>query len=259
MSGMELSLAQIIAAAVAVCFGAVVQGAVGFAYGLFTIPVLLWLRVPLAQAAAMVATASLIQTTIAVAKLRHHVPWRAALSAGALRTATTVPGVMLLRHLAEASLGEIRLVVGCIVVGAVTMECLGRGKVRTSLHPAWGVAAFSASGLLFGSCAIGGPPLVLWAMAHPWSNRTTRAFLYAVFMTTIPVGLALWFAVRGQPVLWGALAGALMFPVVMLGSAVGLRIGDRWSKPLLRRIVYGLLIVIAVSAIVPKLSEWLGR
>ena len=206
----------------------------------------------------MVATASLIQTSIAVAKLRHHVPWRAVVSAGVVRTATMVPGVMLLRHLAEASLSEIRLAVGCIVLGSVTVECLGRGRTKASLHPAWGVVAFSASGLLFGACAIGGPPLVLWAMAHPWSNRMTRAFLYAVFMTTLPMGLALWFAVRGEPVLWGALTGALMFPVVMLGSALGLRLGDNWSKQLLRRIVYGLLIVIAVNAIGPKLIDFLG-
>ena len=256
---MELSLLQVIFAVAALFLGAMLQGAVGFGYGLFIIPVLLWVRVPLTQSMAMVVVASLIQSAIAVAKLRHHVPWRAALPAGSLRAAMILPGVMLLRRLAEASMGEIRLVVGCIVLAAVAMEWVGRGKVRPSLHPGWGLAAFSASGVLFGTCGMGGPPLVLWAMAHEWSNRTIRAFLYAVFLMTMPVGLVLWFAVRGEPVLWGALTGALMFPVVILGAVTGMKIGDRWSKPVLRRIVYGLLIVIAVNAILPKLGDLLGR
>jgi hypothetical protein len=45
--------------------------------------------------------------------------------------------------------------------------------------------AFAAAALgLAGICGMGGPPLVLWAMAHDWPADKVRAFLFACFAAT---------------------------------------------------------------------------
>ena len=38
---------------------------------------------------------------------------------------------------------------------------------------------FTGSGVLAGLCGMGGPPLVLWAMAHDWPTQRIRGFLFA--------------------------------------------------------------------------------
>ena len=100
---------------------------------------------------------------------------------------------------------------------------------------------------------MGGPPLVLWVMAHDWANRKTRAFLYGSFGASMPLQIAVFGVALGWPAVRGAVAGAAFSPAVVLGSLVGLAIGNRFSKPLLRRLAYGLLVVIALNSIVPAL------
>ena len=105
---------------------------------------------------------------------------------------------------------------------------------------------------------MGGPPLVLWVMAHDWPADRTRAFLFAAFSSLIPVQLGLFYAALGPDVLRGAALGVVLIPAVWIGSAAGLRLGALVSKRRLRLAAYALLAAIAFSAIAPQVKLWAG-
>ncbi len=106
---------------------------------------------------------------------------------------------------------------------------------------------------------MGGPPLVLWVMAHDWTAERTRAFLFASFMGLVPVQLTLLYWTFGKDVVYGMAVGAALSPVVLLGSLLGLRVGARFSKPLLHRLAFLLLVAIALNAMFPQIWGFLQR
>ena len=121
------------------------------------------------------------------------------------------------------------------------------------------MATFLASGFTGGLCSMDGPLLVLWVMAHNWTVERTRAFLFASFAGLVPFQLAMLYLAFGNEVLRGIAWGAAFAPVVLLGSLIGLRVGARFSKPLLCRLAYLLLTVIALNAMAPHLWRMVHR
>jgi uncharacterized membrane protein YfcA len=239
-----------------IMLAAVGQSAVGFGYALFATPLLLWVGLPLPAVITMIATPSLLQSALAVWSLRASVPWRLSLTATGVRLVSVVAGLMLLKRLVGLNPAHVRTAVGAILCALVGLQFAFRPVPAARLHWGWGAAAFSASGLLAGICGMGGPPLVLWAMAHNWSSEKTRGFLFATFLTAIPVQLAMLAVVFGAGVLWNALIGAAFFPLVFLGASIGLPVGNRMPKPRLRAVAYAVLLLIGLSAV---LSPLLGR
>ena len=51
-----------------------------------------------------------------------------------------------------------------------------------------------ASGYMAGAFGMGGPPLVLWTMAHDWPAKKSRAFLWSNYLVFMPIQscLLLW-------------------------------------------------------------------
>ena len=115
-------------------------------------------------------------------KLRAAVPWRLALTATAFRLASLIVGLFVLKKLVVLSPEYIKMVVGGILCVVVVFQFLWRVQPAEAVHWFWGGLAFIASGLLAGVCGMGGPPLVLWALAHKWSaERTTMTALGSSF------------------------------------------------------------------------------
>jgi len=118
------------------------------------------------------------------------------------------------------------------------------------------VVAFSLSGVLQGVAAVGGPPLVLWVMAHRWSNRQTRAFLFSTFLLTMPYQLLYLYVHFGPGLLPTMVTGLLFSPLVALGSLTGIRLGNTLPKPLLRKLAYAaLLLMAALSILAPFVAS----
>ena len=97
--------------------------------------------------------------------------------------------------------------------------------------------------------AMGGPPVVLWVMAHRWSNRQTRAFMLALFMLAAPLQLTLLYLFSGGAILEALLSGLAFVTLVALGSTLGVQLGDYIVKDRLRQIAYGILLVTAVVSV----------
>jgi uncharacterized protein len=233
------------------CFSAAAQSAVGFGNAMFATPLLVWVGMPLPSVITLVATCSTIQAIIGTRKLHANVPWRVSLAATAIRLAGVIVGVLLLKRLVDLNTNHIRAVIGCLLCFLVAIQLLWRPHPAKAMHWGWAGLAFTASGLLAGVCGMGAPPLVLWSMAHDWSTHRTRGFLFAVFATSIPIQIVLLILTFGTSILWSVAIGIAFLPLVYLGIAAGIPIGNRMSKKMLRLIAYAILLTVGVSAIVP--------
>ena len=240
-----------------ICLAGLAQGAVGFGYALYATPLLVWIGVPLQNTITLVATCAMIQAALGAHKLRASVPWQLVFTGAVIRLATFFVGLYILKRLVAASTDQIRMTVGLILCLLVILQLLWRPRPVEVMHPAWGGLAFIASGLLTGVCGMGGPPLVLWSMAHNWTTNKTRGFLFAVFAITIPVQTFFMYLTFGTHILWSAAVGIAYIPLVYLGSSIGMPIGNRLSKETLRLIAYAILLVIGFSAAVPPLLAYL--
>lgn len=230
------------------------QSAVGFGYALFATPLLVWIGLPLEQTVALVATCSLIQAAIGARRLRADTPWRMSLTATAVRMVGVGIGTFGLMRLTTLDPARVRLAVGALLCLLVAVQFCWRPKPVATSHWGWAALAFSASGLLSGIAGMGGPPLVLWAMAHTWSSHKTRGFLFAVFLTAIPLQLVLLiFTFDSARILRAILIGFAFSPLVYLGTQAGLSIGHRISMERLRLVAYLFLLAIGLSAVVPAL------
>jgi len=231
-------------------FAAVVQSAVGFAFALFAVPMMVALGVPLPQSVVMGSMCSMAMSATAAWHLRDHVPWRQ-IAPMACLTALTVPlGIWLQTLLVETSPARVKQVLGLILLGILLMQIAFRVKPREHVHWIWCVLAMFSCGTMGGLCGMGGPPVVLWVYAHNWSNERSRGTLLGTFAILGPSTMSM-LAIQWREAVYPAFGfGLMLVPLSLVGVFFGLRIGRRISKLLLRRITMGLLAVIAVLALI---------
>lgn len=245
-----MTVVEFLEAAGVLFLSSFIQSTVGFAAAMFAIPLLVWIGFDLPEAIAAAAGATLIQSGHGVLLLRRHVRWKDALTASVLRLACLPLGILLLRQLAAQDAAHVKLMVGVALFGLVISQWIFKITPRESLHRGWMVLAFSVSGILVGSVGMGGAPSVLWAMAHRWSNRELRAFLFVIGFIMAPVHLLLLYATFGSSIAAAAGAGILATPLLLVGSSLGIRFGNTLPRPLLRTTAYAILLVISGASIV---------
>jgi len=232
-----------------------IQGAAGFGFGIFAVPLLVWAGLELSNAVIVVAVTSLMQVAVGSITLRKHIKWREVFLASFFRVSALPLGVYLLTSIDSLNEGVIKQVLGGILLVIVAAQLLFRVQPRDHLHPLWRVFAFSMSGVMMGMVSMGGPPGVLWVMAQQWTNKETRAFLMSIFLFAVPVHLSLLYWAYGQTMLEPASQGLLFMPVVAVGSWLGIQLGNVLPKPRLRQIAFGLLLITAFSSL---FAQWFG-
>ncbi|MEX0653561.1 MAG: sulfite exporter TauE/SafE family protein [Phycisphaeraceae bacterium] len=245
-----MSTEQIIVVGLVLMAGSALQSAVGFGFGLMAIPLMIWAGVPLPMAVTVLAIATVAQMGWSCWQYRVDLAWRPAIPMVVVRLVSLPAGVYLLSLLAEADEGLIRQVVGAMLLGVLALQFGLRVDPRPRVHPGWLVLAGSSSGVLGGLIGMGGPPVILWLMAHDWPARQTRSFLWLTVLAVMPLNLLLLWHHFGQPVVEASVVGLAYTPLVLAGTMAGLWGGDLLSKPRLRAATLALLVVIAVSSIV---------
>ncbi len=235
--------------AVVLALGSMLQYAAGFGFGLFTIPLLIVLGCRSYEAIAMVSVAAGAHALVGVIVLRRHVCWQRVLVMVALACVAQPAGVAVLGVLAEQDRATVRRVFGAIVLLALLLQVALRVKPRDRLPARMMVGAMLASGFMGGLSGMGGPPAVLWVMAHRWSNPESRATLWAFFGGTTPVQVTLLWREFGTPVVDAAGLGLAFIPATLVGLLPGLWIGHRIPKPRLRTISTIILAAIALYAL----------
>jgi len=246
---MPFSLEQYAAVSFVLFFSSVVQGAVGFAAGLFGIPLLMLTGVSFPDAVAISLVAAAPQNIIPAWQLRHEIDYRRALRPMLIRYALLPLGVCVLWLVGHGSKDAASQIVGVIVLLVVAAQRALHVSPQERLHIGWEWLAFGLGGFLLGFCGMGGPPMVLWVLAHDWSMNRARAFLFYIFATgLIPQAVLLWLFF-GTEVVDAMLLSAAALPVVLLGLWCGLILSRQIPDQLLKRASVVVLVLIAIGAI----------
>ena len=252
-----MELLDILTVGVVIGIAALIQSAVGFGFLLFATPLILWIGFPLPAVVTLVSTCSTVQAALGARHLKASVPWRLTWTATLVRLIAVVVGLFLLTKIVKLDVNYIKLVVGSIVGLIVIAKLLLQPQPVEKLHWGWAGFTFVVSGLLSGICGIGGPPLVLWAIAQNWTTNKVRAFLFAVLAISTPIQIILLGLTFGVELFKYVAIGIAFFPVAYLGYTVGLPIGDRMRKRSHRLIADIILLLVGASTVFGAvISKW---
>lgn len=193
--------------------GGVVQGSVGFGFGLVATPVLALYRPDLVPVAVQVAVLALLMAT-----LWHewrHADWRAF----GWVMAGSVPGTILAALVVAAvSPRTMQLLVGCVVLAMVGLSLR---RTSSGERPLILVVAGVVSGVTGTMSGVGGPPVAL-SLGRRDPART-RATLALIFLAGDLVALGS-LAGAGVMTRGAVLGGVMMVPGIVLGFLVALRL-----------------------------------
>ena len=230
-------------------FGSVVQGTIGFALSMISIPLLVEAGFSLSQAVALATVVTGIQEVFGVYDLRQHIPWGEVKWAASVRLVAVAIGVLLLRSVESLDAELIKQIVGVAVLLGVLIRTLGGRRARGEWPRPLAVAAFSLSGILAGSVGTGGSPIVLWVTSHEFPAKQARAFTMTLLLINAPIQIALMLLLTQTMTADIFLLAGLLTPVIYLGTEIGVRIGNRFDKPTLNKIELVVLVLISLVAI----------
>ncbi len=245
-----MSLIEIIKIGAILCLGSIVQSSSGFGFGLFAIPLFLLMGFVLPETVIIVVIASAVQKIAAVSHLWKAADWKGQAPYMATGLVSLPLGVYCLYQVSLLSQPIIKQIIGFLVLLLLMLQWQGMIKSKERVSPAWGYTAGFFSGFLNGLANIGGPPLVLWILAHRWSNEKMRVTPIAFSIVFVPAQVLFMGLAFGSRMWWPLLKAILSTPMVLLGTWVGLKMGERISEEHLRIYMRLLLLFIAVSAIV---------
>ncbi len=242
---------QILLCALILLAGGFLQSTVGFAFGLFAIPLLMWIKIPIEQVLAIITVSTCAQSLVASRAMSEvKVPKQMLLIAASIRIVFIVLGTLILQLIVDFDKNIMHAIMGVILICSVLLLwLLPQRKTETVQRGLlYGVSA-PLSGTIGGMIGMGGPPLLLWAMLQPWDPKQIRVFLFMMFMTSIPFQFPILVIVFGWDVCWGAALAVLCFPLVYVGSRLGVQVGNKLSKAQLTHIVYVLLLILGTRSI----------
>ena len=240
---------QLVLAGIILLFGSVVQGAIGFALGMIAVPLLVDASFSLSQAVALTTLAIGIQVIFGAWQLREHIPWQDVKLAAIVRYATVPIGILVLLLAEDVNSDDVKPLVGIGVLIGVAIRLLAPRQMKRDLPAPVSIAAFSLSGILQGIVAMGGPPLVLWMTTRDFRAQQARAFTMTLFLLNAPLQVLLLLLFSRTMSADVILAALILSPLIYLGSTIGVRLGNRFSKPLLNQLALAVLVVIALNAI----------
>ncbi|MGB7346600.1 MAG: sulfite exporter TauE/SafE family protein [Pirellulaceae bacterium] len=229
--------------------GIFVQSSAGFAAGLIIVPSLLWFGFTIPEAQASLLVATIPQNIGGVWTLRKSVSVKRVAVPGITRIAFFPLGCLLLVGLQSFPIDRVKQVVGGVVLIATLAIILFKPKPQISLHPVWGWLAFPVSGLLQGLVGMGGPAMVFWVQAHDWEPREMRGFLFSMYLISLLPAMLVLYLFFGDTIIQPALVAAMVIPLLLLATYLGLRFGDWLGRQRLRKITLGLLLVIGLAGI----------
>jgi uncharacterized protein len=246
---------QVIATVFILASAACLQATVGFAAGLMGIPLLLWAGNSLPEAQTLIITAMLPQNALLLWKLRHHTSASEIAVPAVVRLAFMPLGLFALAWLVRNSSHLIEPLVGAIVLTAVIAQTISGRRWESAGRWYWVLATFGLSGLLQGISGMSAPPMLLWVHGQRFSANRARSFLFAMYLTNFLPQLALMLWAFGPKLLTSVLLALVALPLIVSGSLIGLRLGNRIGDKGLRPVTYALLIWMAIACL---LDPWLS-
>ncbi len=233
--------------------GSLLQGALGFASGLVGVPLLVLCGFSMLEATVINFISTAPQNIVGAVQLADHLDWREVVWPTGFRALGLPLGFLALEHARHLDQGAAQQIIGGFVLVSVLVLVVIRVTPRDHAPMSWTAAAFLSSGFLMGFGAIGGAPMVVYVNNLTWSAAKSRGFLFFCSAALVPFMAAylIWkyHAIAAEP----ATAAIVIMPPVLVALWIGLKLGRALDKALFRRLTYGLLVIIAVFAILRPL------
>ncbi len=240
---------QIFFAMLILFLASMTQAMIGFAFNLLAIPLLIWVGFSLPEAVVLTVIPIFVQLVTNAWRLRDAIVWRDVAWPVLIRYLTLPIGIGLLHALSQLDTTLIKQWVGGMLLVILAVEAFATFQPRENLPLRWSILAFGLSGVMLGMLGMGGPPVVLWLMAHNWAPRRTRAFITTVFLFASPVQVGLLYWQFGTHLLESFVLGISATPVVIAGALIGGTIGNGFDTEKLRRAVMLFLFLTALISI----------
>ncbi|KAF5434446.1 putative membrane protein YfcA [Candidatus Methanophagaceae archaeon] len=230
--------------------GGFIQSSAGFGFGLFALPILLFLELPFPEAVMIIIIGSAFQKIIGIRYFRTAINWkeiRPLILAGLIALPA---GIFFMRKVSGLNQHYIKLIIGILILIMLFLRWSRVSGKKGVVRKEWGFVTGFLSGLLNGFANIGGPPVVLWVLSHNWDNKKMRATIIAISMFFVPFQISIMLVLFGASVLNAMIYAFFLSPFVLSGSWAGLKAGDRISKNKLKVYMEFLLFIIAISSII---------
>ena len=99
--------------------------------------------------------------------------------------------------------------------------------------------------------------MVLWVQAHDWGTERIRAFLFVMYLLSIPPIMGLLYFAFGNRITSSVVKAFLILPLLVGVTWLGLRFGSWLGRQRLRRITMGLLLIIgAIGLFAPLVAHF---
>lgn len=236
-----VGLPEIALVAAAAMIAGIIRGFSGFGSALVVVPVMAAafgprLAVPAAIIVHLITSIQLVPEAVRDCEWGRVVPLSVAgslaIPVGAWVLATQDPTVL-------------RKAISVLVVMFAIL--LLRGWRYTGKVNGWVMGGAGAvGGLVTGAATIGGPPVVAFLMAGPFTAAQNRAAIILYFIVVQLVAVVMYWI--GGLYEWAVVGVCLIVtPTLMLGTWIGQRLFRRASDRIFRRIALGFLMVIGVA------------
>jgi len=230
-------------AAAAIFFAGALRAFVGFGFALAGVP-LLALTVGPAAAVPMILALEIMSGLQMLPKVRKQADWR---SIWLILPAAIVAAPFGIYLLDVLSADNLRILIAVALLGAVALMASGVKIPATVPIPA-SLAIGGASGLLAGSTAMAGPPVLLYFLGRADTPATARASMFMYFSMTGAVTLAVGLF-SGVVAIQTLLLSVMIVPALVASNIVGSwafhRTGDHHYRP----IALTLLTIIALATL----------
>ncbi len=236
-------------------FASFLQSIVGFSFTLFSLPLLLFAGWPLPQAVAVSTIGSALQRVLFVAKLKDNIDWKPLIPMIAIGLIFLPLGIFILREVSFLRPQIVKQIIGLLIILVLFVQWFAKVEPKVSIPKIWGYISAACSGLLTGFANIGGPPIILWILAHRWHNEKMRVMTSSFTLFFVPFQILILPLIFGSSILTAFLYALLSLPIVYISTQMGLRVGAMLSIKHLRLGMQGLLLVIAIVSIVKPFLE----
>ena len=235
---------MVVMLAVAAVFGAAfLRGFTGFGFALAAVPALSLMLNPIVVVPCTLILGALAGVQV-LPKLRHLVHWR---SVWILVAGSLVGSPIGIWVLATLPANVTRAGIGIVLMVAVAV-LWRQPRLANSPPTALGLATGIVSGVLNGSTALAGPPVILFFLSSADTLAVARASLIMYFFFSTAGTLA-YDAAHGLIDRHVLLLAALLFPALYIGNWWGDRCFDASSAAAHRRIALGILFLLAVLTV----------
>jgi hypothetical protein len=231
---------QLLYGALAILFGALVQGATGFGIAFVAVPVLMFIMPPAAVPVVMVLL-SLCNNTVVLWRAWRYVRFRLVLPLIISGVVGLPFGAWILKVLDPHYL-KLGVGLGIVLMGVAMLL----GWRRNLRHERTGLATVGLlGGVLHTSTALSGPPVILFLANQGVEKNEFRANLIAYFAVLNLFSIGVYWALGMLNGSIFSAALAYLLPL-LLGSLAGVWLAQRIDELLFRRIVLALVIVLGI-------------